>query len=116
MRLTRCLLAAAMVVLLAGGCVNWRAPIVPPAGLLFTNYRAPMTAEVSGAPVGTKVGTHSTGFFHDFLLTGGSFAWDDASIEKAAANGGLSKVYYADYEVLNILGVYAQFTVRAYGE
>ena len=113
MRATIRLLFVLLAVLLATGCVSWRAPVVPPAGLLFTQYRAPLTPEVSGVPVAKKVGTHSTRYVGYFLY---SFAWDDASIDAAAKEGGLSKVYYADYEVLNVLGVYAEFTVRAYGE
>ncbi|MHC4789028.1 MAG: TRL domain-containing protein [Planctomycetota bacterium] len=37
-------------------------------------------------------------------------------MEHAARNGGLTKVHYADYEILEILGIFGQFTVRAYGE
>ena len=113
MRATRRLLPALLAVLLTTGCVQWQAPVVPPPGLLFTQYRAPLTPEVSGVPVTTKVGIHNSRFFG---LSQYSFAWDDASIAAAAKQGGLSKVYYADYEVLNVLGIYAEFTVRAYGE
>jgi len=113
MRAITRLLFALLAVLLTAGCAFWRAPVVPPAGLLFTQYRAPLTPQVSGVPVAKKVGTHSTSYFAYFLY---SFAWDDASIEAAARQGGLSKVYYADYEVLSVLGIYARFTVRAYGE
>jgi hypothetical protein len=41
---------------------------------------------------------------------------DDASIEAAARQGGLDEVAYADYEMMNVLGVYSEFTVHAYGK
>lgn len=113
MRATRCLLLMLLPLLLTTGCATWRAPVVPPGGLLFTQYRAPLTPQVSGVPVSEKMGEHSTYYFAYFL---NSFAWDDASIEAAAEEGGLSKVYYADYELLNVMGIYARLTVRAYGE
>ncbi|MCK4376192.1 MAG: hypothetical protein KAX19_12715 [Candidatus Brocadiae bacterium] len=28
----------------------------------------------------------------------------------------MTKVHYADYEILEILGIFGQFTVRAYGQ
>ena len=113
MRVTIRLLAVLLAVLLTAGCAFWRAPVVPPGGVLFTQYRAPLTPQVSGVPVAKKVGMHTSHYFAYFLY---SFAWDDASIDAAAKEGGLSRVYYADYEVLSILGLYARFTVRAYGE
>jgi hypothetical protein len=113
MRATRRLLPALLVVLVATGCSMWKAPVVPPRGLLFTKYRAPLTPEVSGVPVTEKVGEHTSRYFAYSLF---SVAWDEMDIEAAAREGGLSKVHYADYEALSILGLYAQVTVRAYGE
>jgi len=36
--------------------------------------------------------------------------------DKAAKNGNLSKVEYADYEYFSVLGIYQKTTVTAYGE
>ncbi len=114
MKATRCLLALATVALLSSGCaVAWQVPVDPPRGILFSQYRAPLTANFGEVPVSEKVGTAST-FYVNFF--GYDFAWDDARIEAAAREGGLSRVDYADYEVMQILGIFAQFTVRAYGE
>jgi len=46
----------------------------------------------------------------------GPFAWRDASIEAAAAEGGISTVHYADYDWLQVLTVFGQFTVIAHGD
>ena len=45
-----------------------------------------------------------------------SFAWmDQACLSNAAQNAGLNEIDYADYEITNILGIYQEFTVMAYG-
>ncbi|MDP6438203.1 MAG: TRL domain-containing protein [Candidatus Brocadiia bacterium] len=106
-------------VLLLPGCMGgsrWQGAVVPPAGALITIYKAPITTDFSNTPVAKRKGTASTQYFFDFLFTGSSYAWDDAAIQKAAEDGELTKVYYADYEALSILGIYAKFTVTAYGE
>ena len=115
MKATRCLPALAVVVALCAGCVAWKAPVVPPRGGIYTHYSAPLTLNGTPAPVCQKHGQSSTRYvaYFNFLL---SVAWADAALQAAAQDGGLTKVHYADYEVLSVLGVYAEFTVRAYGE
>ena len=46
----------------------------------------------------------------------GARAVGDASVEAAAANGGITKIRYADYEILNVLGIYREFEVRVSGD
>jgi len=46
----------------------------------------------------------------------GLFATGDASIQKAAENGGLKTIHHVDCEILSILGLYLKFTTIAYGE
>jgi hypothetical protein len=116
MTATRRLLLPLATLLLCSGCSTWRAPVEPPRGALFTQYRAPLTADVSNVPVSGKTGVASTMYVRDIILTRQNIAWDDASIDKAARNGGLSKVHYADYEILEVLGIFGEFTVRVYGE
>ncbi len=118
MKATRPLILAAMAVAFSSGCasVNWSAPVQPPRGLLYTHYRAPLTAEIAGVPTGGKTGTASTLYVRDILVTGQGLAWDDASIEKAAREAGIKTVHYADYEILEVLGIFGEFTVRVHGE
>jgi len=66
--------------------------------------------------MGQKKGTASTFYVRDPIFTGADLSWDDASIAAAAENGKLHSVYSADYEVIQILGVFGKFTVTAYGE
>ncbi|MHC5034149.1 MAG: TRL domain-containing protein [Planctomycetota bacterium] len=118
MRATRCLPVLLAVVFLCAGCgaLRWQAAVKPPIGVLVTQYRAPLTANVAHVPVCQKMGKVSTLYVWDVLITGQDLAWDDASIDAAARQGGLSKVHYADYELMSVFGVFGQFTVRAYGE
>ncbi len=46
----------------------------------------------------------------------GWIAMGDASTATAISNGGLSKVHHMDYESKVILGLFATFTVTAYGD
>jgi hypothetical protein len=93
-----------------------RAPVRPPAGLLYTNQHAPLLVDFRDTELGTKHGKATVSYFQDILLTGINVAWGDASLEKAARNGNIQKLRHADYEVFNVLGVFIRFTVHAYGD
>ena len=101
-----------------GGSALWRTPVRPPHAGLVTMYSAPLTTNFSNTPVPAKrrVGAASTMYIRDIFFTGLDVAFDDASIQKAAKNGGLSKIYYADYEAKSVLGVFGMFTTKVYGE
>ncbi|MEK7269789.1 MAG: TRL-like family protein [Planctomycetota bacterium] len=94
------------------GChgIYYNAPVVPPQGLIFSNTAAPVDTNAQGMPVAKKTGYAST---HCVL---GLFAFGDASIQRAAEDGGLSKVYSVDHEFFNLLFIYQSFTIRAHGE
>jgi hypothetical protein len=40
----------------------------------------------------------------------------DASISAAMADGGIKKVHHVDMDSFNVLGIYATYTVKVYGE
>ncbi|MCK5802176.1 MAG: TRL-like family protein [Lentisphaeria bacterium] len=97
---------------LATGCVNYAAPVKPPRGGIFTMVKGPIDTDMAQTPrpATLKIGkATSKGVL-------GLFGWGDASIEKAAANGGLVKIHYADYEFVSYAGVYGTFTTVVYGE
>ena len=100
--------------LIFSGCVH-RAPVVPPIGLLFTSYRAPLVTDFDETPLGTKHGEAVVMFVAEPFL-GTSVAWGEADIETAAEEGGITTVHYADYDALIVLGFFRRFTVRVYGE
>lgn len=96
-------------------------PVQPPPGFLFTQYSAPLDHEFSNGGVGTpidanaSVGEAKAQYLFIPLIGFLSFAWGDASIDAAARNGMLREVHHADYDQLTILGIYTEFTTKAYG-
>lgn len=92
------------------GCA-FRAPVIPPTGLLFSNYNAPLTTEFDGTPAsGLKKGEASS------MSVLSLFAFGDCSLNAAAEEGGLSTIEYCDYSYLNVLGLFQKFTLVAHGK
>ncbi len=117
MRRSQILLPLLAVALSVCGCIQWTAPVQPPRGALFTGYKAPLTADVADVDVRAgRVGTASTLYFHDPIFTGMNYAWEDAGIAAAAQDGGIARVRYADYEIMEVLGIFGRFTVVAHGD
>ena len=108
-------LAAALL----AGCTFYRVPVRPPAGALYTHYRAPLTTQFSGTPA-----THSrhgrAGTFYimipTFIGPPLTFAWEDASVEKAAQDGNITRLHYADHEFTSVFGIFGHYETIAYGE
>jgi hypothetical protein len=116
-RFILCIICCAYFSLLSG-CVSYTAPVKPPRGGLFESYKMPLTVNVNGNPCGPSVTKHSksqTFFIWDILFTRVQVAWDDATISKIAREGEIEEISYADYEFLNVLGIFAKFTVNVYG-
>jgi hypothetical protein len=103
-----------LCLLVLTGCAAPRSAFVPPRGILFTSFKAPLLVNYDDTAVSRKNGEASTGYFHDILLTGLSFAWDDCSLNTAVKNGHFSKVGSADYSFFSVLGVYAKTTVHVH--
>lgn len=102
----------------ASGCLT--APVVPPPGILYTEYDAPLDFELGhdGVPTpveGLKMGESQTRYLQ-LIHPALSFGWESAAIEDAAKNGGISKVEFADYHYFSVLSLYQEVTVRAYGK
>ena len=94
--------------LFVSGCIS--APVVPPIGLIYTGYTAPLDLDQSGTPVSQKEGRAST---YSVL---GLVAWGDGSVEAAARSGGIQTIESADYEYFHVLGVFHRYTTIVYGE
>ncbi len=124
----RCLLLLALAagVSLLGGCgvMGEHMGVKPAKGLIFTHYCAPMhyrLEEPGGVPCGKdlKQGTVSAyGFMlpvpETFHIL--SVGWGDAALDDAARGAGIQTIYYADYDLLDILGIYERATVHVYGK
>lgn len=94
---------------LASAC-GYLAPVVPPGGLLFSNIQAPIDTDMESTVVKKKMGASQS------VAVLGLFAFGDASIAKAAEEGGLTTVHHVDYEYMNILFFYQSFKTKAYGD
>jgi hypothetical protein len=101
--------------------VRVSAPVIPPLGLFYTDVHAPLSLGPTsfgakrGAAVSHQLGLPPLPF--PGLTTGlDLFAWGDASEKAAAANGGITMVRHADYELRAVLWVYRTFTVDVYGD
>jgi hypothetical protein len=46
----------------------------------------------------------------------GVIAWGDAGISAAMADGGIKKIHHVDVDTFNVLGIYATYTIKVYGE
>ncbi len=95
-----------------------KAPVVPPPGLIYTSYKAPLDYDFSKNGVGTTVSDElgseeANTHFIRIPFIGLSFAWGDASIETAQEK--LKTSDYADYEFFTVLTIYSNFAVNAYG-
>lgn len=129
----RLLVLMAGVLLLAGavtGCASRRfvtgnlisdksvrAPVVPPFGLVFTQFRAPLEFDAQSQQIdfGRRQGIAEAHYiFIPFL--GIDFAWGDGSLQTAARNGGLKRITHADYDYFSVLTVYQKVTFNAYGD
>lgn len=105
-----------------GGCASSAygsavIPVKPPLGFIYGSHRAPLQTDFEATPLGSKVGTAKTKYFQDPIFTGLPIAaWGNAGIEEAAKEGQITTVTHVDYEILNVLGIYMEFTVRAFGD
>lgn len=106
------------LVSLSAACAAYKTSVVPPGGLIYAHYKAPLTSNHAGAPTGAgvkKSSSSQTKFLWIPLYPNLSFSWDDAAIAKIASDAGMSSVAYADYEFFNVLGIWQTFTVHVYG-
>lgn len=100
------LMIAAVGLVALCGCVS--APFVPPVGIV-SEVKAPLSTD-GNWKVGMKSGSASSQCILGICAVG------DCSITAAAKNGGLKRVDYVDYKYDNIIGIWQQVTVTAYGE
>jgi hypothetical protein len=102
---------------MTAGTGGYTVPVRPPIGFILTHYKAPLQTNMYETRLGSKVGVARTQYIRDPVFTQlPLIAWGEASVEAAARDAGIKKVEHADYEVLSLLGIYIEFTVRVYGD
>ena len=92
------------------GCAMYQAPVMPPAGLIFTNTAAPIDIDAEKTDMGNKIGKASS------ISILSLFSFGDCSINSAARNGDLQTINHSDYTYTNVFGIYQRFTTIAYGD
>jgi hypothetical protein len=106
--------AVALLIVVASlsGCLTYLAPVMPPAGILFTKVSAPIDTDMKETmPYGPRIGKSSS-----FSLLG-LVAAGNASVSEAAGRADITSVNNVEYEYMNVLvGVYQQFTIVVHGE
>jgi hypothetical protein len=80
------------------------------SGCMYSQVRVPLSSEFRNTKTVDKTG-QATARSVLWMV-----AWGDAGLQKAAANGGLKTMEYADVEILNICaGFYMSRTTIIYG-
>ena len=81
-------------------------------GMIISDYQAPMCSpdDASGLDIGNKTGEAMMINYLGWIATG------DASIQAAAANGGISKVKTVDYNFNSLLGIVNKTTTIVTGD
>jgi len=95
---------AGLVAFLCSGCATYL-----PAGSIYVGAKGAIAAG-AGDLSHSKVGTAQS------ISVLGLVAAGDSSIKTAAANGGITRIKYVDYEVENILGIYGTYKTVVYGD
>ena len=99
-------IVAVSLVLVGFGCTIPRTPI---STMIYCDVKDAMAVNPGDIPDNLKVGEASSmGILS--IVTG------DSSIDAAKKAGGIKKIYYVDYQSMQVLGVYAKTTTRVYGE
>jgi hypothetical protein len=97
--------AALLLPIVLTGCAMAMSPVT---GFVYSDVKAPLVAtnHDNSSKVGRALCTSILGIV----------AQGDASIQAAAAAGGITQIHHVDYECWSILGFYAKFTTVVYGD
>ncbi|MBM4013707.1 MAG: hypothetical protein FJ293_01925 [Planctomycetes bacterium] len=88
-------------------------------GRIYQHTHAPLDLNLTATPVFTGFDqTGKSAVDHlNIPLTGVQLdlLWDSNAIGDVMRRNGLEEVHYADLETFNVLGIWQQYTVHAYG-
>lgn len=111
MRTSLIMAILALALLTVSGCVMQSAPVIPPPGMIFTSYEAPLDLDFRETPAeGLRKGESS------IINVLGLITVGDGGSENAARTGNISRVHYADYSFMSVLGVFSRYSTIVYGE
>ena len=82
------------------------------AGLIYTHRVTPLDRNLRATPVYSGEGK---GDVKQIRYSVADVRWDSNAIGDIARREGIETVYYADMELLSVLGIWTQRTVHIYG-
>jgi hypothetical protein len=86
--------------------------LLPGCGLIYTHVVIPLDINADDAPVQEINGRSDWKTFQYFVRVD----WNSSAIADAAHAAGITRIYYADLEILSILGgLWSQQTAIVYG-
>ena len=93
------------------------APVVPPLGLVYTHFKAPLIlpGDVSLGFDAEPPRGRQTYVRIPMPYVPADFALGRADIQNAVREAGIDRLIHADYEYRSIFGYFQTFTVHAYG-
>lgn len=93
------------------GCAGLGAPASFIPGMIYGEVKVPaVDLEVSSeSTASTRVGTAMCTSVLGLIATG------DCSVDTARKNGGISRISSVQFDVKNILGIYAEYTTKVIG-
>lgn len=97
--------AAAFILAETGCAYAARSPVT---GFIYTNVSD--NAQVTANTIGSKTGRSTATSILGIVATG------DCSVATAARQGGIKTITSVDYEITNVLGIYASSTVIVTGQ
>ena len=102
--------------LLAAGCspTSERVGVKPGPGRLLSYYKAPMMCRCN-VPGGVRNAEDLKVLPVPLTRDALSVGWGDITLDRAAREGGIREIAYADYELLSFLGIYTRAKVIVYG-
>lgn len=88
------------------------APFKPSEGILYTDYKAPLTINFDKPQQVRTEGMSATKHISFYIFR---FSFGDASLKKAIEEGELENALYADYRWTSILSIFGRLEVNVYG-
>ena len=83
-------------------------------GAIYTHTLQPYTTDLGDTPVVAGPGVRSS--LKQLRYSWLDVRWNNNAIGRIAKDQGLETAYYADVEVIRVLGIWTQVYVRVYGE
>jgi hypothetical protein len=120
MRHSVAVLLLSAAVMGAFGCASYSAPVMPPRGILYTKFRAPLSPSLAeDTPAGRHITRHGksrvTYIWLPLYVFDVTSAFNDSKIGEIALENEIREVAYVDYEFYNLTPFFNRFTIHVYG-